>query len=31
MINALHLIWIVPFVASVGFMFAALCNAAKRN
>ena len=31
MINALHLIWIVPLAASTGFLFAAICNAARQN
>lgn len=30
MINALHLIWIVPTAATVGFMVAALMAASKR-
>lgn len=29
MINALHLIWIVPLAAFVGFCAAAICAAAK--
>lgn len=29
MINALHLLWIVPLSASVGLVVAALCVAAK--
>lgn len=31
MINALHLIWIVPLAASAGFVFAALLSAGKRK
>lgn len=31
MINALHLIWIIPLVAMVGYMIAALMVAAKDN
>lgn len=31
MINALHLVWIIPLAASAGLLFAAMCNAAKRN
>jgi hypothetical protein len=30
MINALHLLWIVPLAASVGFMFAAIMSVAKE-
>lgn len=31
MINALHLIWIIPLAAMVGYMMAALMVAAKDN
>lgn len=29
MISALHLIWIIPIAASVGFLFAAVLSAGK--
>lgn len=31
MINALHLIWIVPLSAAFGFIIAAFANAAGRS
>lgn len=31
MINALHLIWVVPLSAAVGFAIAALMTASKDN
>lgn len=31
MINALHLLWIVPLSAALGFLLAALCAAAGRS
>ena len=31
MINALHLLWIVPLSAAFGFVWAALLNANKGN
>lgn len=31
MINTLHLIWIIPLAAMVGYMIAALMVAAKDN
>jgi len=31
MINALHLLWIVPLSASIGLVVTALCVAAKWN
>jgi len=31
MINILHLLWIVPLSAFVGFIAAILCTAAKMN
>ena len=31
MINALHLLWIIPVSVSFGYFIAALCVAAKRG
>lgn len=31
MINTLHLLWIIPLAASIGFMTAALMSAAKER
>lgn len=31
MINALHLLWIVPLTAGVGMVYAALCAVSKRK
>ena len=31
MLSALHLLWIIPLAASIGFMTAALCAAAAKT